>query len=247
MAIRGILFDKDGTLIDFPASWLPVLKDLSLKFAKGDAARAAELLEIAGFDAYDGSIKAGSIWAAGHTLDLVRAWLPSAEAYEHSEMARWVDGYCADVAPDTAMPLCNLAELFRELRESGFALGIATNDSLRSARATMERLGLSEFLAVVLGYDSVENPKPGADMVHEFCGRTGLLPFEVAIVGDNVHDVEMARAAGAGLAIGVLTGNARREHLEEHVDYLIASVGDLPELLESMAQGRGGAPCSMTP
>jgi phosphoglycolate phosphatase len=111
----------------------------------------------------------------------------------------------------------------------------------------MERLGLLSELSLVMGYDSVPDPKPGPGMVRKFCECCGTLPLEVAVVGDNVHDVEMARAAGAGLAIGVLTGNARREHLEAHADYLIDSVEGLPALLADLDAGSGGERCSTTP
>ena len=71
MTIRGILFDKDGTLIDFPSTWTPVLKALSLEFAKGDRARAWELMETAGYDPETDRFKPGSIWAAANTALVV--------------------------------------------------------------------------------------------------------------------------------------------------------------------------------
>jgi phosphoglycolate phosphatase len=51
------------------------------------------------------------------------------------------------------------------------------------------------------------------------------------MVGDNLHDLEMARAAGAGLRIGVLTGTGTREELAPHADLCLASIAELPDAL----------------
>jgi phosphoglycolate phosphatase len=56
----------------------------------------------------------------------------------------------------------------------------------------------------------------------------------VAVVGDNLHDLIMARAAGAGLAIGVLTGNGSRDELGAYADHIIASIEELPRLLDEL-------------
>jgi phosphoglycolate phosphatase len=231
VAIRGILFDKDGTLIDFPTTWEPVLRALAHDFAAGDPRRFDELMAIAGYDHAAGAFKPGSIWAAGNTLDLVAAWLPDAPEEERRGLARQVDETCERLAPETATPVTDLARLFETLRASGLSLGVATNDVTRSAAATFERLGVRHYLTAVLGYDSVERPKPAADMVLAFCGKAGIEPGEVAVVGDNLHDLIMARAAGAGLAIGVLSGNGLREELAVHADHVIGSIDELPALL----------------
>ena len=234
MAIRGILFDKDGTLIDFPSTWEPVLRALALEFSEGDARLAEELVARAGYDRSLGVFKPGSIWAAGNTLDLVGAWLPLAGDGERVELARFIDDYCAKTAPNTAVPVTDLGSLFAGLRGSGMILGVATNDVTRSATATLERLGVADQLIAILGYDSVARPKPAADMVIAFCAMAEIEPDEVAVVGDNLHDLIMARAAGAALAIGVLTGNGTRRDLEPHADHLIGSIEDLPGLLQSL-------------
>jgi phosphoglycolate phosphatase len=234
MTIRGILFDKDGTLIDFPSTWEPVLRALALEFAKGDNGIADDLMAKAGFDHRRRRFKAGSVWAAGNTLDLVAAWLPHAPERDHAAVALWIDDYCERVAPDTAVPVTDLASLFARLRQSGLCLGIATNDVTRSAMATMERLGVSGQLVAILGYDSVAQPKPAADMVIAFCAEAAIEPGEVAVVGDNLHDLIMARAAGAGLAIGVLTGNGSRDELGAYADHIIASIEELPRLLDEL-------------
>ena len=234
MVIRGILFDKDGTLIDFPSTWEPVLRALALEFAKGDRARSDELMAMAGYDHQYGRFKPGSIWAAGNTLDLVAAWLPDARGSEPAGVARWIDDHCQRMAPDTAVPVTDLVRFFRRLRQSGFSLGVATNDVTRSALATFERLGVADLLTVILGYDSVARPKPAADMVIAFCAEAAIEPGEVAVVGDNLHDLIMARAAGAALAIGVLTGNGTHDDLRPYADHIIGSIEDLPTLLRSL-------------
>ncbi len=46
-AIRAILFDKDGTLIDFQRSWGPVLQEASRFAAQGEEALARRLMAAA--------------------------------------------------------------------------------------------------------------------------------------------------------------------------------------------------------
>jgi len=49
------------------------------------------------------------------------------------------------------------------------------------------------------------------------------------VVGDAPADMRMARAAGAGRVIGVLTGVGDRATLEPLADVVIGSIADLRE------------------
>ncbi len=69
--------------------------------------------------------------------------------------------------------------------------------------------------------------KPAPDMVIHLCRAVGVPPSRTAVVGDSAADLRMARAAGAGLAIGVLTGVGGREELEPLADVVIDSVARL--------------------
>ena len=58
--------------------------------------------------------------------------------------------------------------------------------------------------------------------------------FEVAVVGDNLHDLEMGRAAQAGLVVGVLTGNGEAGDLSAKADFVLDSISDLESLLDRL-------------
>ncbi|MGH2523255.1 MAG: HAD family hydrolase [Anaerolineales bacterium] len=51
------------------------------------------------------------------------------------------------------------------------------------------------------------------------------------IVGDALADLQMGRAAGVGLVVGVLTGASSAELLEPLADKVLESVEDLVTLL----------------
>ena len=234
MSIRGILFDKDGTLIEVNDTWVPIYR-LVLQDQFGVDLEGAELLmEQVGLDRATQRFKANSILAAGTTRDLVDAWWPDLDAEGKREKVRVLDHDYGALVKNSLKPLLDLEPLFLELKAMGIVLGVGTNDSHVSARNHMAHIGVVEHFADIIAADTVEVPKPSGNMIRRFAEVTGLSTHEIAMVGDNSHDMEEARNGGAGLAIAVLTGNAEARHIAHFADHTIASVADLPRLLRSL-------------
>jgi phosphoglycolate phosphatase len=131
----------------------------------------------------------------------------------------------------SATPVCDLGAYLDALRARGIQAGIATSDNYAAAMATVERLGITEKFDFICGYDSGHGTKPGPGMVHAFCRQLGLTPAEVAMVGDNTHDLEMGRAAGAGLVVGVLTGSSKTPDLAPLADLVLPDITGLLDLI----------------
>lgn len=233
--IRGILFDKDGTLVDFQKTWFAIGDLLALKAADGDRGKANDLLEVAGYDFTQRRFKADSVFAAGTNADIVALWYPGVAAEERHAMTTGFDVFTADEGARQAVPLAGTKKAITKLHASGLRLGVATNDSTGGAEKTLLALGMAQMFVAAYGYDAVANPKPAPDSIHAFCDLTGLKPAQIAMVGDNRHDLEMARAGGAGLAIGVLSGTGTRETLAPMADVVLASIADLPGYLAGQA------------
>ncbi|MCC0028939.1 MAG: HAD family hydrolase [Brucellaceae bacterium] len=226
--IRGLLFDKDGTLLDFNATWLPFARAQALKAAGGNEALASALLVMTGYDPRRGTFLPGSVMAAGSGRQVTQTLYPHLSGRELDIIVARLDRDAAAHLKSYAVMIGGASATLRTLHAAGYALGIATNDSEHGAHQSLEVMGVGDLFAGVLGYDSVANPKPAPDMLHAFAEATGLEPHEIAVIGDNSHDLDMARAGEAGLAIGVLSGNGTREALEPLADVILASVADLP-------------------
>ncbi len=230
LVIKGILFDKDGTLLDYAASWTPINARAAAIASRGDPGLAVRLLAVGGADRHGGSVLADSVLAAGNTAEIASAWVQAGAPMAAAALTADLDALFR-AAAQTVVPVTDLARLFGRLRGRGLRLGIASSDNEAAIRATAARFGIDGLVDYVAGYDSGHGTKPGPGMVQGFCRETGLAPEEVAVVGDNRHDMAMGRSAGAGLMVGVLTGTGTRETLAGLADLCLDSIAGLEAAL----------------
>ncbi|MDP6968174.1 MAG: HAD family hydrolase [Gammaproteobacteria bacterium] len=227
--IAGILFDKDGTLLDFYATWIPKGRALLAKLCDGDVTLMLRLMSLVGYDMHTNNIISGSILAAGNNLQIAQLWAKELKL-PVAELEVTINAEFANATTPPSVAVDNLTVTLQRLQQMGYILGVATMDSeqgINTSMASFDCLHLFDFLA---GYDSGYGSKPGPGMVQGFCQVMSLRPEQVMVVGDNTHDMHMGLSAGAGAVVGVLTGTSAAADLHE-ADYVLDSIADLPALL----------------
>ncbi|MEQ8664127.1 MAG: HAD family hydrolase [Rhodospirillales bacterium] len=229
-SISGILFDKDGTLIDYHESFMPLNWRMAKNLARGDDALARHLMLIGGWDPETDRIKPGTPLAAW-TLAEIAEFYHDETAIDDPAETLSIVVQASETGPAEAVAVTDLPAVLGPFKDMGLKLGITTSDHTAAARATVERFGIDGLMDFVAGYDAGYGSKPQPGMIHGFCEAFGLAPETIMVVGDNRHDIEFARAGGAGWAVGVLTGTSVREDLEPIADFVLDDITGLPGLL----------------
>jgi len=232
MKYRGIVFDKDGTLLDFNQTWLPIYLYAAQEFADGDAGLAESLLTQHGFDRGKNRFIGGSLLAAGNNQQIANAWAVQIDKPDQVEtISKQLHQIFNDQGAIQATPVRQLAGTLRQLKQSGRKLGVATADSHQGIINTLQAFDVLHEFDFLAGYDSGHGVKPEAGMVLAFCEQMALAVESIVVVGDNRHDIEMGRNANAGLCVGVLTGTSTRSELESIADIVIDDISSLVEVI----------------
>jgi phosphoglycolate phosphatase len=234
MSISAILFDKDGTLIDFDDTWGPATYAVMRALAKGDETAMRRQAEALHFSLETRRFLLTSPLIAGSSASYGSLWGEALGRSDHDALRREIDALSAAESLKSLAPIGRPSEIFAALKARGLRLGLATNDSEASARRQVAALGLADHLDFIVGYDSGHGGKPEPGMALAFARHCGVAPAEVAMVGDTLHDLRAARAAGA-LAVAVLTGPAKIEDLADEADHVLDDIGGLIDLLERLA------------
>jgi phosphoglycolate phosphatase len=235
--LSGILFDKDGTLFDFQATWKRVIEAV-LDTLAPDRDIWERMARSGGYDPVRGCFLPGSPVVAGSTGQIAALWAESLPDLGAAKIERVLDDTGLKVLADPAALFPTTADLpgfLAGLRASGFRLGIATHDSEQGARIQLSAVGAVTAFDFIAGYDSGHGLKPSPGMLLAFAAATGIAPASVVMVGDSRHDLEVGRSAGAAMTVGVLTGPATHDDLAPYADYILPSIEHLPALLAQSA------------
>jgi phosphoglycolate phosphatase len=233
MRLSAVLFDKDGTLLDFHATWTRVFRHAAeyLERDNGDPGLARRLLEAGGLNFETGQFDPAGALACEDTPTIARRWAAAAVTGDAGALAVRLERLFATLQGRRLAPVSGLVEALQALHDADLLLGVATMDSEAMAIADLDTLGISNLMRFVCGADSGYGHKPGPGMVQAFCNSVDRPPAATVIVGDTPHDLRMGRSAGAGLVVGVLTGAATERDLQPYADIVLPGIKDLPEIL----------------
>lgn len=170
--IKGLLFDKDGTLLDFQATWGRWSVELIRALGAGNAERQGLLASELGVDMQSSRVLPGSVIVAGSPDDIGAA-VAAFDTFSvgSDEISRRVLASAESVQP---VAVNGLAKTLDDLRGRGLVLGVATNDAEHIARANLAQLEIERHFGYVAGFDSGYGVKPGPGMCLGFAEYAGF-------------------------------------------------------------------------
>lgn len=216
--MRLVIFDLDGTLIDSVALIVETVTNTFLSVGEPVPGERA-IRAISGITARDALV----ILAPSATPERIDVLLESYRAHYHG-----AKGIEREPMFEGALEALDRLQASRDT-----ILAVATGKGYRGAITLLESHG------VIGRFHSIQTPdhnrgKPDPQMIATAMDRAGATRTQTVMIGDTIHDMRMARAAGVK-AIGVSWGYHERAELEaEGADIVIDSFDKLDGAIEQL-------------
>lgn len=235
--IKTVLFDKDGTLFDFHATWAGFASSFILELSAGNSDRATEMADSVGFDLVAGEFLPGSVLIAGTPGDIAERLLPFLPGMTPAGLIARMNVLAANVPQAEVTPL---VPLLTALRDHGYALGVITNDAMAPTESHLRDAGVSHLFDRIVSGDCGFGSKPSPGQIEAYLEMTGAVADQTVMIGDAPSDLVAARSAGVH-GIGVLTGHATRSQLTSLARSVISDISEVPQLLRGWDEFRTNA------
>lgn len=214
-ACKGVIFDFEGTLVDFQWQLAPAEAELRAALAAlgctGDAFARGNYATM-------WNAAADRLAPQGRMDELRQALCPIYDRWDRDALTRW-------------SPRAGAAELLGRLAAGGVRAGMVSNIGRRALDEALQRFGFAARLAPVVSRDQVSRMKPATEGILLLLAEWRLAAGEALFVGDSRADVRGARAAGVRVAI-VLGGECgEADFAADPPDRMIAQLDELDALL----------------
>ena len=122
--------------------------------------------------------------------------------------------------------------LLAAVRGAGMKTGIVTTKYRRRITEVLDKYGVPDAVDVIVGEDSVRDPKPAPDGLLLASDLLGIPVKDMLYVGDNEVDAKAARSAGMDF-VGVLTGITTEDTMCQYPNVgIVESIGSMYDILK---------------
>ena len=219
VAVRAVLFDLDGTLLDTAAE---LGQAANLMLAELGRASIAEA-RVATF--IGKGMPRLVERCLGDALD------PVFDAQEARRALAAFERHYAALEGVAPRPFPGVREGLARLAAAGIACACVTNKPERFTHPLLDAAGLAHFFSAVVGGDTVASRKPDPLPILHACGLLGVAPGEALMVGDSDNDTQAARAAGCGVVCVPYGYNEGRAPAMLDCDGLVDDINQLAGLV----------------
>ena len=141
--------------------------------------------------------------------------------------------YELEAASHTSL-LPGAVETLKTLRKMGLKIALCTINSRKSTEFILNRFKIAEYFDSITPRENTSHVKPNPEHCQTSLEELKVTSAEAMVVGDSVADMKGARDLKV-IAVGLSTGVSTRDQLiQEGANYIITSIIDLPNLVESI-------------
>ncbi|MDX8394589.1 MAG: HAD-IA family hydrolase [Mariprofundales bacterium] len=200
----AILFDLDGTLIDGFAPIVNALNKTLIDFGH-EPMPANEIRRNTGRGDHIIAQQFGEDWPEAYKLFL-----------------QYYDEYTGsiNILPDAQW-------LLEQLQTMQIPMAIVTNKNEQRAKRQLGELGWSPFFNCIIGATSSRLGKPDPFPVLLCCRNLNISPQNCSFIGDGLSDMQAARAANIGTAIGITNTFTAADLYQDGAHYCIANLKEM--------------------
>lgn len=237
MRADAIIFDKDGTLLDFDAYWVSVsdaaITSVLTEYGAPLSLKEKILLAFGienGMTYPDGILCRGTYEEMGDTVFEILKSHGCAISRDEA-INSVICAYNASADFGEIKPTCdNLISALTALRESGIRLAVVTTDNPKITEKCLKGLGIYGLFDEIYTDDGIHPTKPDPSAAAEFLKRYGIKKERTFMVGDTETDAKFAKNAEISF-IGIAKSDTGKALLASSADFLIEKISELPLLI----------------
>lgn len=233
--IKGIIFDKDGTLFRYEEFWVPVAKGVAKSIAsalKTESDITEELLDSIGADK-----GISGVLCKGTYEEIAECFLAVIKKHSlecEDILKLTIDSFhkCFDCG--VIVPACeNIASLFATLKAEGYKAFLVTSDDRYVTDICLDALGIKEYFDEVFSNNGEYPAKPNPFYINLISQKYGLALDELVMVGDTMTDMSFAKNAGI-CSVGVAVSESDREVIKPYATVVVKDISHIKEAINEI-------------